>query len=140
MKKNEYTEPDYNLLDKLEVVGETIKIPMPICMTIKNGIYFKDFDERYIDILFNTFDEFNKFIESTIEYKESLKTTVGVVLKSEYKDGRYLGTSVLRYDGIHISVPRKDDTIELSFAYKRDLEYFIEQLLNIKEKLYEQEN
>ena len=134
---NKYIEPDYNLLDSFELIGKKIKISIPICITIKDGLYFKEFEDKFIDIVFKSFNEFNKFIESTIKYKDSLKTTVGVVLKTEYKDGTFLGTSVLRYDDIHISVPRKDDTIELSFAYKRDLEYFIEQLLNIKEKLYE---
>ena len=134
---NKYIEPDYNLLDSFELIGKKIKISMPICITIKDGLYFKEFEDKFIDIVFKSFNEFNKFNKNTIKYKDSLKADIGIILKSDYKDGEFLGTSILRYDGFHITAPTENEPIELSFEHKKDIEYFIKQLLNIKEKLYE---
>lgn len=135
MKKDKYIEPNYNLLDSFEVIGKKIKISMPICATIKDGLIIKEFKNKSIDIVFKTLNKFNKFIDSTIKYKDSLKVDIGIILKSDYKDGRYFGTSILRYDGFHITAPTENEPIELSFEHKKDIEYFIKQLLNIKEKI-----
>ena len=132
----EYELPDYKL-DKVEVNGNSIKISVPIGLEIKNGLYGRVPEIKYMNLIFGNKGALTKYINRAIKYRDSLeKITIGALAKMEYLGNeRKPKCTLVRWDNIHLNTKTEIGNIELSFTYKADLSYFIDQLNIVKENL-----